>query len=357
MEPLQQLSGRIESLTIDKSEIQPRLRFAINVNNRNKSQLLLINATIRLHVEFLEEGSALSGLGLYVTEGMLDRTYSPPTISSGDSTSLSVTVPFPFDICGQFEQVRAGREPVFQVSFVYTVAIPETTALQTAEVAHRNVGGNQYIPYPVPTSTWQKLLINMGYSDAVLFASSTLEGAVRDALRAKSEAEEAARAAKEASSLTGVLTLAHAYMEETKTLEKTSQRWLGAAIVSAVLVITLIGFYVVESFWTPQFTVSQTLVRIVGLAALFGGFGICMRNYNAYQHLLLLNRHRVNIGKTFEVFKAAQPTDKAKEVLAAIAAQELIDFGRVNFPGKDATENQMSLVTELIRSLVEKPKA
>jgi hypothetical protein len=117
------------------------------------------------------------------------------------------------------------------------------------------------------------------------------------------------------------------------------------------------GFYVFESFRVSQFTVSQTIVRVTVLGLLFAGFGLCMRSYNAYQHLELLNRHRVNVGKTFEVFKAAQPSDKAKDVLAAITAQEMIDFGRGNFPGKDATESQLSLVTEVFKNLIEKPKA
>jgi len=356
MEPFQQLSGRIESISVFPSEIQPRLRFVINVNNRNKSQLLLINAAVRLHADFPEEGAGSAGLGPYVTDGTLDRSFSPIQITTGDSTTLTVTVPFPFDICSQFEQARANREPIFQLNFVYTVVPPDSNEYQTAELGPYGTSGNQYLPYPVPTSTWQKLLTAMGYDDTVLFTTGTLKAAVQEALQAKSNAQDAARATKEASSVTGVLTLAQAYLEEAATLEITSHRWLWAALIPAALFIFLIAVYVVESFRIPQFTVSQTLVRIVGLAVLFGGFSLCMRNYSAYQHLLLLNRHRVNIGKTFEVFKAAQPTDKAKEVLAAIAAQELIDFGRTNFPGKDSTENQMSLVSELIKNLIEKPK-
>ncbi len=43
------------------------------------------------------------------------------------------------------------------------------------------------------------------------------------------------------------------------------------------------------------------------------------------RHLEVVNRHRVNIGRTFEAFKAAQPTDRAQEIMSAITAEKQTD--------------------------------
>lgn len=360
-DPIQQLTGRIEDIFPDAG-LQPRLRFALTVNNRNKYALELINVVARLHVQFSEEGhSSGPGMGPYVIEAVHDRVFSSGTISSGESNGLSLSVPFPFHVFTEFETARAGRDVIFQLNVALT-AIERTpqgdlgTKYLAAELVHERIGGNQFLPLPVPKSRWGTMLNSLGYSEELRGSKQTLLDAVQGALRAKREAEDAARATREASSITGVITLAQAYHEEAGRLRKTSHWWLIAASLLGVVSLTLMGFYVYESFIWAQFTASQTVVRVAVLGGLFAGFGLCMRSYNAYQHLELLNRHRVNIGKTFEIFKSAQPSDKAKDVLAAITAQEMIDFGRGNFPGKDATESQLSLVTEVFKNLVDHSK-
>src|SRR5579859_6995953 len=85
--PLQQLSGRMEDVFAEPG-IQPRLRFTVNVNNRNNCGLELMNVTAKLHAQFLDEGhSAIPGMGAFVLDALLDRNFSPTTISPGDSGS------------------------------------------------------------------------------------------------------------------------------------------------------------------------------------------------------------------------------------------------------------------------------
>lgn len=72
------------------------------------------------------------------------------------------------------------------------------------------------------------------------------------------------------------------------------------------------------------------------LAVIFGAFTLCLRIYEAYRHLEVVNQHRVNIGRTFEAFKAAQPTDGAKEIMAAMTAENMLTFGKSGFAGKDS---------------------
>lgn len=361
-EPIKQLVGRVEDV-YPESGIQPRLRFSINVSNRNKDNLELVNITARLHVQFSDEGHGASpGFGVFIADAVQDRSFSSNTVSTGEAVNQwTIFAPFPLHIFAEFEQARAGRDVIFQLNVVYTV-IQRTaqgdlgSKYLTTELLHERIGGNQFLPLSVPKSRWQGILTNLGYSEELRASKQTLLDAVQAAVQAKEEAEAAAKAAKEASTLTGVTALAEAYSQEAASLHKTSRWWLIASSGLAVFALVLMCFYVVESFQISQFTASQTIVRVTVLGVLFAGFGLCMRSYNAYQHLELLNRHRVNIGRTFEVFKAAQPSDKAKEVLAAITAQEMIDFGRGNFPGKDASDGQLSLIAEVVKNLVERPK-
>jgi hypothetical protein len=359
--PLQQLSGRLEDV-FGEQGIQSRLRFTINLNNQNTCGLELINVTARLHAQFLEEGhGAGQTLGPFVMDATLDRMFTPATVSQGDSGSWIVYAAFPFDIFAEFENQRKDRDVLLQLNVMYTVIERTPQGLLgerhlTAEMVHVRSGGNQYIPLLIPKSKWQTVLANMGYSNELRASRQTLLSAVQKAVKASDEAEAAAKAAKEASSLTGVITLAEAYSQEATRLAKTSRRWLYVAAGSAIACVLATLSYVYESFAHSQLTPAQVIARLTVIAILFATAGLCMRTYNAYQHLELLNRHRVNIGKTFEVFKAAQPNDHAREVLAALTAQEMIDFGRGNFPGKDAPDTQLSLVTELLKTAIERPK-
>jgi hypothetical protein len=63
----------------------------------------------------------------------------------------------------------------------------------------------------------------------------------------------------------------------------------------------------------------------------------------------------VNIGRTFEAFKAAQPSERARDVMSAITADSMLSFGKSGFAGKD-TPNQGPLpgATELLKAILEK---
>lgn len=66
-----------------------------------------------------------------------------------------------------------------------------------------------------------------------------------------------------------------------------------------------------------------------------------------------MNRHRVNIGRTYEAFKEAQPTDKAKEVMAALTAEHMLAFGKSGLLPRDlSVQSPVSGSYELVRSVL-----
>ena len=111
----------------------------------------------------------------------------------------------------------------------------------------------------------------------------------------------------------------------------------------------------VSASLADKFTLPGAVIRVIVIAAIFGAFTMCLRIYEAYRHLEVVNRHRVNIGRTFEAFKAAQPTEKAKEVMAAITADNMLAFGKSGFGGKDSpNQGPLAGATELVKAILDK---
>jgi hypothetical protein len=202
-----------------------------------------------------------------------------------------------------------------------------------------------------------ELLTEWGYSstrrDATKALTKELTKLIQETRQAKQQAEEAAAGAKQAAQLTAVTSLSEAYLEESKVLGKRS-RTLG--VISLVIAAggTLAMIFYARQSMTDNFNLPEAVIRAVVIAAIFGAFTLCLRIYEAYRHLEVVNRHRVNIGRTFEAFKAAQPTEKAKEVMAAITADNLLAFGKSGFGGKDSpNQGPLGGATELIRAVLE----
>jgi len=114
-------------------------------------------------------------------------------------------------------------------------------------------------------------------------------------------------------------------------------------------------FLYVRQSMNDKFSVPEAIIRAVVIAAIFGLFTLCLRIFEAYRHLEVVNRHRVNIGRTFQAFKEAQPTERAKEVMAAITADNMLAFGKSGFAGKDSpNQGPLAGAAELIKAILEK---
>ena len=169
----------------------------------------------------------------------------------------------------------------------------------------------------------------------------------------KKEAESAAKAAKGAAELAAVSNLASAYQEEANTFKWRSWVWAVISLLAAGGGTVVMYIFVQESLKTQTFTLPQALLRAVVIAVIFGAFHLCLRTYQAYCHLEVVNRHRVNIGRTYEAFKEAQPTDKAKEVMAALTAEHMLAFGKSGLLPRDlSVQSPVSGASELVRAVM-----
>jgi hypothetical protein len=206
----------------------------------------------------------------------------------------------------------------------------------------------------IAKSRWVEMLNEWRYSPDRRDATKELRKTIREAQEAKRQAEEAATAAKQAANLTAVTSLSEAYRDEAKVLGKRSLIWAAISLLVALTGGVVMVYYVRQSMM-DKFSVPEAVIRAVVIGAIFGVFTLCLRIYEAYRHLEVVNRHRVNIGRTFEAFKAAQPTEKAQEIMAAITADNMLAFGKSGFGGKDSpNQGPLAGTTELIKAILER---
>lgn len=185
-------------------------------------------------------------------------------------------------------------------------------------------------------------------------ALGRVEAITQEARHAKEEAEAAASAAKQAAALSAVSNLSAAYKEEADTFNGRAKLWGGISLAIAISGAVLIYVYVHSSVGRTDFTVSQAILRAVAIGAVFAD-SVCMRVFEGYRHLEVVNRHRVNIGRTFEAFKEAQPSDRAKEIMAAVTAEQMLAFGKSGLIPKDASvQSPVSGLSELLKAIIEK---
>jgi hypothetical protein len=206
----------------------------------------------------------------------------------------------------------------------------------------------------VARSTWEAILKKLNFAPDLATLRADLISTIKDANKAKREAEEAAVGAKEAATLTAVTNLASAYQEEANGFRKRSYGWAAVCIVLGLVAAFLMTVFVRESL-TAVFSVPQAIIRTVILGSVFGVLTISIRVYESYLHLEVVNRHRVCIGRRFEAFKAAQPTEHAKEIMAAITAEHMLSFGKSGFAPKDSPNaGPLPVVSDLVKAILEK---
>jgi hypothetical protein len=351
------IQGRIEGLSA-QGGLTPVLRIMLQLTSQVDFPIDLVSVLSRAFVNFSESNKRQDmGMGQYVSEAFLDSNYGS-TLTATHSGSLSLLLPLSFDLMGAIEELRHGRDVVLNLG----IRINGRERLPDGHAGPRSIvvdvadarGQQIYVTEVVARSTWEELLKQWNYPSGFGDPRKRIQETVELTLEARRQAEEAANAAKSASELTAVIGLSDAYSKEARVLWRRSLVWLAISVGVAFLGSRVMFRFVSESFG-GKFSLPEATVRAVVIAAILGVFTLCLRIYEAYCHLEVVNRHRVNIGRTFEAFKAAQPTERAKEIMSAITADNLLAFGKSGFGGKDSpNQGPLAGAKELIRSILER---
>src|ERR1700733_1121206 len=351
------INGRIELFNA-QGGLVPRLRITVELTNKGDYAIDLVSMLSRTFVNFSENDRPQDmSMGEYLNEAYLDSNLTF-TMTTTAPTPLNLLLPLDFDLLGGIEERRRGRDVVINLGLrvIGRERLSDGqpgTRTPAIDVADSRTSST-YLTGVIAKSTWEDFLKQWKHPSGVGDPAKRIAEALEGAREARRQAEEAANAAKSASELTAVIGLADAYSKEASVLWRRSVGWLIISLLVACLGAFVMYRFVSESL-DAKFSLPEATVRAVVIAAIFGVFTLCLRIFEAYCHLEVVNRHRVNIGRTFEAFKAAQPTERAKEIMSAITADNLLAFGKSGFGGKDSpNQGPLAGASELINSILEK---
>jgi hypothetical protein len=360
---MNELTGRIENITA-RSGFRANFEIQLAVSNSNDSPIEISWVSARSAIAFFDMSSQPTPAEQPRDLGFAFPSYNLPSISAGGRNTLVLALPVDAGLIAQLEDARKERDVTLYVYVNYAgVTRSRDGSLGSTSygaVADEKFSG-QAVLFIVPRSLWQQTIKR--FSIPNIDALKDLSRIIAETRAAKTEAEnaakgaeEAAKAAKNAATLTAVTNLAQAYQEEADTFKKRSWIWVLLCIGIGTGIGWEISVFIKESLTLgTNFSVSIAILRAVVLAVTFGIFSLCLRVYESYRHLEVVNRHRVNIGRTFEAFKAAQPTERSQEIMSAITAENMLTFGKSGFAPKDSpNQSPLTDFSDLIKSILDK---
>lgn len=360
---MNQLIGRVENLT-PRSGLRSNLEIQLFISNPNESPIELIWVSVRTAIAFFDMAVQPNSNEQPRELGLAFPTYTLPSISPGGKNTLLLVLPVDSNLIAELENERSERDVTLYIYVTYS----GVTRARDGSIGSTSSGtvadekfSSQSILHIVPRSLWQQTIQRFSMPNVEPLKDlskviSETRAAKNEAEQAAQAAQEAAKAAKEAAALTAVTNLAQAYQQEAKTLNRRSWIWAFLCIAIAAGIARAIYLFIQESLTLgANFSISIAVLRAVVLAVAFGIFSLCLRVFEAYRHLEVVNRHRVNIGRTFEAFKAAQPTERSQEIMSAITAENMLAFGKSGFAPKDSpNQSPLTDFSDLIKSILDK---
>jgi len=361
---MNQVIGRIEGLNA-KPGLRPSLEIQLSISNPNDIGFDFTWLIARATVAFFDISSQPTSTESPQELGFVFPEYGLISLGPSGKNSMALSLPVDAALIADLEEARKERDVTFSLYVSFT-AIPRTRDGALGNPFGGSIADERYssqaVIFIIPKSLWMTVIqrftaIPSIYSLKELSRSiSETNAARKQAEQAAKAADEAAKAAKGAATLTAVTNLAQAYQEEAVTLKHRSWIWAILCILIAAGIAYGIYWFIRESLIAGgSFTTAIAILRAVVLAVGFGMFSLCLRVYESYRHLEVVNRHRVNIGRTFEAFKAAQPTERAQEIMSAITAENMLTFGKSGFAPKDSpNQSPLTDFSELVKSVLEK---
>lgn len=156
----------------------------------------------------------------------------------------------------------------------------------------------------------------------------------------------------------GVAKFGNIFLSESNVFSKLSTYWImGAAVIliltisSVVLLSICIDIGKDDTFKFIQFSVIKILVISGGFYAL----SVCMKNYRAYKHNQVLNKHRHNALTTFETFTKSTEDQQTKNAILLEATHTIFGNQNTGYNNVESSDNDItSKVIEYIRPSPEK---
>ena len=169
------------------------------------------------------------------------------------------------------------------------------------------------------------------------------------------EIRDLATSARSAASDIGVSKHSSVFQTEADKFETQSNWWLGWQIALMFVIAIVAGMfllYIPDGERTTAQIVQYTLSKVVILSVLFYGLSVCSRNYRAFKHNALVNRHRQNALTTFETFSsAAGPDEQTKNAVLLEATHSIFGGQRTGYLVAESESDSPSKVIEIFKGI------
>lgn len=161
------------------------------------------------------------------------------------------------------------------------------------------------------------------------------------------EIESILNKSREATAKIGITEYETVFLAESEKHELASRKWLAA--VATLGALTLAGT-ISLLFLRPELTSTSDLVqftfaKVVVLTIAFYGLSLCIRNDKAHRHNSVVNKHRQNALKTFEMFVKSTDDQQTKNAILLEVTHSI--FSNQN-SGYLQTENESDVSNKVI---------
>jgi predicted XRE-type DNA-binding protein len=152
----------------------------------------------------------------------------------------------------------------------------------------------------------------------------------------------------------GVSKFASIFKEESETFSKLSTKWMTAAVVVFILMLGCVVslFLFVNINETSAFDIVQlSITKVVVISGGFYALSVCMKNYRAYKHNEVLNKHRHNALMTFETFTKSTEDLQTKNAVLLEATHSIFGNQSTGYSSNEGSDSDLpNKVIEIIKS-------
>jgi hypothetical protein len=169
----------------------------------------------------------------------------------------------------------------------------------------------------------------------------------------KKDVDETVKNVKQAAAEVGVTQHAVYFQKEADDNDKKSIIWLKATVFMSIATVVWGGitFLIHSSETDTTYIIQFALSKLIILSALYYCLIWCAKNYNAYKHNYIVNKHRQNALSTFETFvKAAGKDETTKNAILLQTTQSIFSNQNSGFIGKDSDVENPNKFIEIIKA-------
>ena len=178
---------------------------------------------------------------------------------------------------------------------------------------------------------------------------------IKEQKDSKTESESILESMRKAAGEAGVSQNAIYFSLEAEEHKRTAENWLRVTKWMAIATIVFAVLATVAFFWfVKDLSFEQALQLAVAKILLFSVFYYasvwCGKNYRAYIHNYVINKHRQNGLSTFQAFVKATEDQAIKNAVLLKATESIFGIANSGFISSESEQSGSSQILEIIRS-------